>query len=224
MVMIRTLYRRYSQKFNDLALRERVLLLVLCCCLVFFLWYLLVGSPLEKNIQDAEKKREELLVLSERLVSSYSLSKDKKNIERNIAIIDKRIASVQSKMVVIDEEIRAFNEKTIPVDEIILLLRDLLTANSRLSLESLNVYPSEIIKNDRVKEGSFEDAFEKSTISMTLTGTYSSIFAYLQKIEALEWSVFWERVEYTVTEYPLANVTIHIYTLSIIEGENYASL
>ena len=132
------------------------------------------------------------------------------------------MSSVQSKMSVIDEEITGFNEKTIPIGEIVLLLRDLLKANNQLSLESLKVYPSEIIKKDSQKDGSFEDAFEKIMISMTLKGTYSSIFMYLKKIESLNWSVFWENVEYSVDEHPIANVTIQIYTLSIIEGDRYA--
>ncbi|MGS2717660.1 hypothetical protein ACVBE9_05765 [Eionea flava] len=215
--------RQYPTAFNALALRERILLLALSCCVLFFVWYVFVGSPLEKAIESAEKQRENLLTLSEKLVSSYALSKDNKDVERNIAIIDKRISSVQSKMTLIDREIKDFNQKTIPIDQIVLLLRDLLTANSQLSLESLKVYPSEIIRNDRGKEGSFEDAFEKSMIAMTLTGTYSSIFSYLKKMEELKWSVFWEDVEYSVVDYPMATITIQIYTLSIIEEERYAS-
>lgn len=224
--MLSSIHQRISQYpiiFNALALRERALLLVLSCCLIFFIWYLFVGSPLEKAIEKSENQRENLLTLSEKLVSSYSPLKDSKDIERNIAIIDKRISSVQSKMTLIDDEIKDFNQKTIPIDQIVLLLRDLLTANSQLSLESLKVYPSEIIKNDQSKEGSFEDAFEKSMISMTLTGTYASIFSYLKTIEALKWSIFWEDVEYSVADYPMANITIQIYTLSIIEEEGYAA-
>ena len=90
-------------------------------------------------------------------------------------------------------------------------------------MESLKVYPSELIKEKSNNNEEFEDAFEKSMISLTLKGTYSSIFDYLKRIEALEWSVFWEDVEYSVDQYPVAKVTIQLYTLSIIEGDYYAA-
>ncbi|MFT6102080.1 MAG: MSHA biogenesis protein MshJ [Candidatus Endobugula sp.] len=210
-------------KYHALVLRERILLIGLACCLLFFLWYVFFGYPAEKNIVKSKDKREQLLTLSEDIISNYDFSKEQKNTERNMAIIDKRMSSVQSKMSVIDDEVTRFNEKTIPIDEIVLLLRDLLKANSQLSLESLKVYPSEIIKNDGGGGGSFEDAFEKSMISITLKGTYSSIFSYLKTVESLDWSIFWENVEYSVDEYPIASVAIQIYTLSVIEGDRYAS-
>jgi len=221
--MLLNFFRELSIKYNDLVFRERILLSVLSCCIIFFMWYVFIGSPAESNIIQAKEKREELLSISEKIISSYGFSQEQKNVERNIAIIDKRMSSVQSKMSVIDSEITGFNEKTIPIDEIILLLRDLLKVNNQLSLESLKVHPSIIIKRTNQKNDSFEDAFEKSMISMTLKGTYSGIFSYLKKIESLAWSLFWEDVEYSVTEHPVANVTIQIYTLSIIEGGRHVS-
>ena len=214
---------RATSHYNSLVLRERILLIALVCSVVFFIWYFFWGYPASTNIEQANNKREKLLTLSESIVSKYDFSEEQHAVERNIAIIDKRMSSVRSKMSIIDDEITQFNEKTIPVGEVILLLRDLLSANNELSLESLKVYPSELIKEKSNNNDDFEDAFEKSMISLTLKGTYASIFDYLKKIEALKWSVFWEDVEYSVDQYPIAKVTIQLYTLSIIEGDRYAS-
>ena len=54
-------------------------------------------------------------------------------------------------------------------------------------------------------------------LKKVLKGDYSSVFDYLKKIEALQWSVFWQDVKYSVDVYPQAVVDIHLYTLSIIE-------
>jgi MSHA biogenesis protein MshJ len=59
-------------------------------------------------------------------------------------------------------------------------------------------------------------------ISLTLKGRYASVFDYLKEIESLNWNVFWQDVKYKVEQNPDATVTIHLYTLSIIEGERYA--
>lgn len=220
-----TYFSSISEKYNGLVLRERVLVLFLTLAVVFFFWYMIFGLPLEQSISSAKAKRENMLTLSESIMASYQSSEDKKSLDRNIAIIDNRISSVKSKMQLIEEEITRFNNETIAIGEIVLLLKDLLQANQDLSLESLKVYPAEVIKKKNNETSSFEDAFEKNVIALELKGSYSSVFDYLKKIETLKWSVFWQDVKYSVQEYPMASVQIQLYTLSIIEsagGNNYA--
>jgi MSHA biogenesis protein MshJ len=216
-MMSLTLLYSMPEKYNSLLLRERLLLVLLVFSLIFFAWYLVWGSPIEKSIMAAKSKRENLLSISETIMAKYNFSEDSKAMDRSVAIIDKRISTVKSKVDFIDEDIKRFNEKTIAIGEIVLLLRDLLEANQQLSLESLNVYPVEIIKKRNSDNSSFEDAFEKNVISLSLTGNYASVFDYLKKIEALNWSVFWQDVKYSVESYPVAKVNIQLYTLSIIE-------
>lgn len=210
-----------SIKYNALVVRERVLVLFLMLSLVFFFWYFFWGVSIENNIAAEKSKRESLLSLSESIMSKYNIEEEKKNLDRNIAIIDTRMSSVKTKMDVIDNDLLRFNKETIAIGEIVLLLRDILSANQSLSLESLKVYPAEIIKKEE-RSGDVKDAFEKNVISLTLKGSYTSVFDYLKKIEALEWSVFWQDVKYQVDQYPQAIVTIHLYTLSIIEKQRYA--
>ncbi len=215
--------KQAPDKYNNLVIRERILLLFLVLAVVFFIWYVAFGFSLENDIKTAESKRERLVSLSESIVEKYDVNEDQKMMDRNIAIIDKRMSSVRSKMNLIDKDIKNFNDQTIAIGEIVLLLRDLLSANQNLSLKSLKVYPSELIKKKSSDSSSFEDAFEKNVISLTLQGNYSSVFDYLKNIEALKWSVFWQDVKYQVDAYPNAIVEIHLYTLSIIEDEPYAS-
>ena len=37
---------------------------------------------------------------------------------------------------------------------------------------------------------------------------------YLQAIEKLEWKIFWDKLEYKVIQYPKAEITLIIHTLS----------
>ena len=209
--------KQWPKKFNQRVIRERILLTLLMLSCIYFLWYVVWGLPLQKDILAAEKKREDLLSLSETIVSQYKNSESKDAVNNDIAFIDKRIDAIKSKMGVIDQDIHRFNEETILIGEIVLLLKDILSANDRLSLESLKVYPAEIIQRKNVNTQRLDDAFEKSIISMKLKGDYANVFDYLKKIESLRWSVFWQDVKYIVDAYPQAVVEIKLYTLSIIE-------
>lgn len=213
--------QQLPEKYNALVIRERILVGLLMMSCVYFLWYVLLGFSLDKEVAAAEKKREDLLSLSESIMSQYGSSSENEIFTKNIAIIDKRINAVKLKMDAIDKDIDGFNQETIAIGEIVLLLRDVLAANDGLSLESLKVYPAEIIKKKKIDNDGFDDAFEKSVIALKLKGDYASVFDYLKKIEALQWSVFWQDVRYSVDAYPQAVVEIQLYTLSIIEDGKY---
>lgn len=213
--------KEFPQKYNSLVIRERVLVLLVMLFCIYFIWYFLWGFSMESRVKIAEKKREDLLNISETIMSQYADAVNQDTSKKDIAVIDKRISSVRLKMGEIDKEISQFNQETIAIGEIVLLLRDILSANDKLSLESLKVYPSEVIQRENQSTQKMDDAFEKNIISMRLKGDYSSVFDYLKKIEALQWSVFWQDVKYSVDVYPQAMVDIHLYTLSIIEDTSH---
>lgn len=207
-------------KYNDMVIRERVLLLAVSLLIVFFIWYSIWGLSLENTLATESNKRENLIAASESIISQYGFSEDKESKDRSVTLIGNRMVSVKSKMQIIDDEIRQFNEKTIAIGEIVLLLKDLLSDNQGLSLESLQVYPAEVIKSKNSENKSFEDAFEKNVIALQLKGSYANVFDYLKKVEGLDWSVFWQDVKYSVSEYPSAIVDIQLYTLSIVGVDN----
>ena len=96
-----------------------------------------------------------------------------------------------------------------------------LEANDDLSLQSMKVYPSELVQSHTESDKPIEESFEKNMISIKLKGGYSSVFSYLEKIENLQWNVYWQDVKYSVDDYPTAEVDIHLYTLSIIEEHGH---
>ena len=55
-------------------------------------------------------------------------------------------------------------------------------------------------------------------LRLELEGSYLGTLRYLRALEALPWKFFWESVDYEVIEYPLARVTLQIYTLGLLKG------
>jgi hypothetical protein len=151
-----------ANAYTALVIRERIALLCLSGAVVFFVWYVCWGFAIESAVDSAKSKREALLSLSESIMSKYEVQGDQDNRDRNIAIIGKRMSSVKSKMTVIDDDLQRFNDETIAIGEIVLLLRDLLSTNNDLSLESLKVYPAELIKQKKSSTNDFTNIFEKN--------------------------------------------------------------
>ena len=57
---------------------------------------------------------------------------------------------------------------------------------------------------------------------MVLTGSYFALTAVLERLDALPWSLGWQSIDYKVTEYPDAELTLHLLTVS--DHESYIKL
>ena len=55
-------------------------------------------------------------------------------------------------------------------------------------------------------------------VEIRLRGGYLSTLRYLEALEALPWRFFWDSLEYEVTEYPIAEITFILHTLSSEES------
>ncbi|ACR10673.1 MSHA biogenesis protein, MshJ [Teredinibacter turnerae T7901] len=58
----------------------------------------------------------------------------------------------------------------------------------------------------------------RHSVRLRLHGTYFSVVDFLQRLEKLEWSFYWEFIEYQVDAYPRGDVTLEVYTLSTEKG------
>ena len=59
-----------------------------------------------------------------------------------------------------------------------------------------------------------QNLFYKHTLEMQLVGDYNAIYQYLLNLENVKEKFYWSSLSYQVTDYPLAEVIIEIYTLS----------
>jgi MSHA biogenesis protein MshJ len=74
-------------------------------------------------------------------------------------------------------------------------------------------------------KGKGEDAAHASTplgkhvfkhgVRITVRGSYPDMLRYLETLEHLKAQMFWGRAELTVTRYPVAELTLTVYTLSL---------
>ena len=98
------------------------------------------------------------------------------------------------------------------------LVENLFTYNSGLtlkSLKSLDVKPL-ALDNDRtdVEDG----GVYMHGMSIEFEGNYFNTLDYIKALEKLPWQLYWGGIEYKVTAYPLAHITLLVYTLSLSEG------
>lgn len=60
-----------------------------------------------------------------------------------------------------------------------------------------------------------EDKIFKHNVKFTFYGKYADIANFIQKVEEMEWGVYWQSLELHSEKFPYSTVSIELYTLSL---------
>lgn len=112
------------------------------------------------------------------------------------------------------QQLKISDKKFVPPYLMASVLQDILQKNSGLKLVQLETLPvTSLLDSEQVKSVIFRHG-----LSLTLTGNYFNTLNYLKALEALPWRFNWESINYKVKQYPIAETTIQVYTLSFEEN------
>jgi len=113
--------------------------------------------------------------------------------------------------------------KLVPPTKITELLRNLLLQTHGLKLVSLNNEPVETIsfaEEDAPKsdpKNNIKTLLYKHSTTLKLSGNYQQLYQYLSALESSEWGLYWNELHYEVIDYPQAEITIRVHTISTNE-------
>jgi len=207
--------------FNKISLRERVLIfgaLLICVLSISYFWILepamVKQAKIQKNLQFQIKQEDD--VANEIAELKLRLQKDPlKDINTKIAFSLQTLASLDKQL---DEKLVKFiDAKKMPV-----ALSKVLSRSPGVTVVSLTTLPvsafnSSIEHKNTVSSAESttpENIFYKQTLEIKLTGTYDAIYQYFVNLEAIPEKFYWSVLAYQVSQYPTAEVTIRIYTVS----------
>lgn len=204
---------------NARSARERIFLAAACLTIPVLFWDSALMEPLEARRLEAEKKiaslKNDVMRLegeTEKLAKELSIDLDAENRDRKKSLM----GSLSRLHEVVDKR----TEDLIPPAEMTRVLKQILLQQAGLRLvrlESLPVEPLFETPEGVQVESEGEDLFKHGVVIEVL-GDYASTVLYLQAVETLPRRFFWESLDYEVTEYPTARVTLTLRSLSTQEG------
>ncbi len=108
--------------------------------------------------------------------------------------------------------------RLVPPEKMAALLEQVLNKSSRLKLVTLNTLPvSELIEPgaDAAAKPAAPEKIYKHGVQMTVRGSYADLLQYLTALEKLPTRMFWGMAKMNVVQYPDAELTLTLYTLSL---------
>jgi len=219
-------FAAWGERFEAFSLRERSLIATGIIVVVFLLWDILLLSSQEIQQKD--------IVAEMHHINEQTEAVAKKIAEMSAALrgnqakhINARISELQTLLEKLRQQQKDLTIEFIQPVQMAGVLRDLLHAESGLvltSLESLGVQPlfpteeSTKTKNERSGPRTHQPEIYKHGLRIVFEGDYLKTLSYLHALEAMPWNLYWDNVEYKVTDYPKASVAITVHTLSLHEG------
>jgi len=99
---------------------------------------------------------------------------------------------------------QALNNTFVPPALMANALSDLLKQNKQLTLNKLETLP--------VKQ---QQLLYQHGLELHFSGSYADTLAYLTALEAMPWNFVWDSINYQVKDYPIAEITLRVHTLSL---------
>lgn len=133
------------------------------------------------------------------------------------------LASLKLEQERLDGELRKLNKTLVRPEEMNGLLESLLARHAGLRLLSLKTLAPQSVLG--AKEAAADKAVAAKVearsfdlyrhgVEIRLEGSFAELQAYLVQLEALQERLLWGQLQYKVTAYPTAEMSLMVYTLS----------
>ncbi|MDH3641939.1 MAG: hypothetical protein OES38_07570 [Gammaproteobacteria bacterium] len=207
------------EKYNGLSLRERVLVTLSVLSVTWMAWSATIGGFLEQSKVQIERDIDAVYVRMQAEVAEQSVLEKAKANDPNLKLGKERTI-LDAELKVLSSSLGSVLERFVAPERMPSLLEDVIRNHKGLKLTRMASLPAEPINLGEPEEGEGEEKpkqvpqIYKHPLRLEFEGDYFEVMAYLAELEASEWEFGWRRLDYVVTEHPIAEVTIEIETLS----------
>ena len=235
MGMLKDLWKRWDERYAALSQRERALVAAVLIGGIGMVVSTLAVEPqfvrasiAKKNLElqqaDSDRFKAQMNSLQARLKEDPDA-----NARRELAVLKQRLETLNG-------DLAKANEALVPAAEMNARLERILARQPGLRLVSLRTMPPSSFVDVKAggggeegkakaadKSGTAEKAKEKPGgdfdlyrhgVEIKLAGSYSDLYAYVAQLEGDKQKFIWGEIKLSVVEYPKAEMTIVLYTLS----------
>jgi MSHA biogenesis protein MshJ len=216
----------WGERFEAFSLRERGLIALGIIVVMFMLWDALLLGPQENKQKQIVAEMHGINKQTEALTHQIEeMSAALKGGEARH--IESRVNELTMLLSELEQQQKELTVEFIQPVQMAGVLRDMLHAENGLvltQLKSLGAEPlfpveeDEGTENQKNSKRSHRPEIYKHGLRIVFEGDYFKTLNYLRALEAMPWRLYWDNVEYQVTEYPKASIAITVHTLSLHEG------
>lgn len=183
------MYKKVADTINSKSQLARLLIVLFGSVIILFVWYQFSFSSISAGKENVLSRHEDL--------------------QKNINTIENMTSNSDRLL---------YESHMVSADDFASLLKSLLQDNSELELISLKKQPVDLKKDVDDNLKGLHDVLGQDVVAtdveLTLRGDYFGVMKYLKSVEeSSAESVYWQKLTYSVVDYPTAEVALVLRTI-----------
>jgi MSHA biogenesis protein MshJ len=171
---------------------ERICILIIGWVAIYFLWYNALQKPLKVERQHIAQQSQALKAQ----IKIFQTESEKVTREAEARATKQRL----SKQTMVNSKVELASSSD--SDEII---REILKMQRNVQFVSL--------KTNASADSTVTNQAAAKLLALTFNSNYTDTVTYLEQLEKIPWCLVWESLDYKVTTYPIAAVSLHLSIL-----------
>lgn len=218
MNQLRALFKKYTDRINGLALRERGIIFVAILVILYGAAANLLFPPLNTEQTRLKKQLADKRVQIQTFDAQIQAAVAKSAVDPDAPNRARR-AQLETQLKAIEASLATVTARLVSPKEMAPMVEQILLKNRRLEIIRVESLPPEPLQKlaTAAGGGSVLTAYRHG-MHIELRGNYLDILLYLKDLEALPWKMFWGQLNLKVEQYPVSHVTLRVYTLSTQAG------
>lgn len=226
---MKQVFLKWSARLDGMSLRERAMVFAASAALIAFAVYALLLSPLFQRQNELQRQIAKSQNLIKGIDDEISKKIDGFVVDPDIAT-RARLAGLKTEIGTLSDSLRAMQNGLVAPERMTPLLEKILRSNGRLKLVGMRTLP--VLP---MNEGSYAIAPALSAapaasaapapqpinllfrhgVQLTVRGNYLDMVNYMSALENMPTQLFWGQAALVVEDYPTAQLTLTLYTLSL---------
>ena len=211
-------WQTWSMRIDAMSFRERILVFLAVAGVALSLMFVGLIEPAlkrqEQMLSNSAVLQQEIFTLREQQASLDPLNQNGANSE---------LGRLRAQAKAIEQQVKARESGLIAPGKMIAALKTLLAEQSGLTLISLETEPGKPALAAPEGEAAAAEPpiqlapaqmFYKHGVTIRLQGSYAELTHYVERLEALPWTMQWESVRLDAHAHPQIELTLKLNTLS----------
>ncbi|RVT45965.1 hypothetical protein EMM73_10900 [Rheinheimera sediminis] len=213
-------WQQLSERFKALKEREKIAALSSALLISLWLFMLQLLMPAFEALKKTQQQLQSATATVQQQNTMLMSLQQQQGIDAD-ANYKQEIERLQLEEQGLQQQIAQLTSYFIGSERMALVLQDVLKSSNNVKLKSLSIKPP--VPLTFADQGSDSKAviYQHATV-VVLSGNYFALTAVLERLDKLSWSLGWQSIDYKVTQYPDAELTLQLLTVS--DNESYIKL
>ncbi len=223
--MMRAYWQKVAATIDSLSLRERALIFAAIAFVLASVVNTFLIEPLfarQKNVsQQVVQQQEKIKEIDAQIATLLEARKGREGSPQY-----QRMTQLRQQLAEGEAYLQTRRDRLVPPEKMAGLLREVLSGTERLQLGHLQTLPVTPLAGEpggntapatavaEAQQNAGEQVFRHG-IQITVRGSYADMLAYLAALERLPAKMFWGGLQMRVIKYPVAELILTVYTLSL---------